>query len=131
MIGRGIVWVVDARVEFTPEEEEAINKYRLGSQVVYSSDAFKKHFGDWAASTTGAVNPLAGMIAMARTQFSLKVTINDLKKGVHLECKTLDEAITADDAIEQGCRAARAYIANASFFDGQEEVIEIENASKV
>ena len=127
LMGRNVIFALDARAEFTPEEESSIKKYHLGSQIVYSSEAFKNSVNTMLDVGRGIGNPLAGFAAMARSKLALKVTIDDLKKGVHLELKDLSEAIGAEEAIIAGCKAAKEFIDAAGFFDGREEIIDIDS----
>ncbi|MEY9880424.1 hypothetical protein [Bradyrhizobium sp. USDA 329] len=55
---------------------------------------------------------------------SLRVTIETLMSGQHIECKDLDELLGAEAAILSACKNLKAYLETAQTFDGREEVVE-------
>lgn len=55
---------------------------------------------------------------------SLRITIDSLVAGRHIECKTMDELFAAEVAIREGCETLRTYLDLAVTFDGREEMIE-------
>ena len=62
-----------------------------------------------------------GATMMALT---LRVTVDSLMSGQHIECKDLDELIGAEAAIRDACENIKAYLETAVTFDGREEVVE-------
>ena len=50
----------------------------------------------------------------------LTITIASLERGQHIELKSLDELLAAEDAIMEACRTLRAYLETAATFDGRE-----------
>jgi len=127
MVSKSVMFQLDARAEFTQEEEALIQKYKIGPQIVYSSESFKRANDTLRAYAGGVGGHLSGTISMAMTRLALKVTIDDLKKGVHLELKDLSEAIGAEEAIISGCKAAKEFIDAAEVFDGREEIVDIDS----
>ena len=145
MLGK-VIFILDARMELSPDDAALVKKYRLGERVVYESEARKKHAEATkmhAASTAdhpsllaspekqamGAAKSLyrvarAGVSA-AMTALSLRITIDSLSKGVHVECKSLEEMHEAENAIVEAARNLKGYLANATGFDGREEIIEL------
>ena len=65
------------------------------------------------------------MLSAAMAGLSLKVTIDSLSNGQHIECKDLDELLGAEGAIREACSNVKAYLGMAQMFDGREEVIAI------
>lgn len=55
---------------------------------------------------------------------SLRITVDGLMNGQHIECKDLDELLGAEAAILNACKSLRAYLDTAQTFDGREEVLE-------
>ena len=55
---------------------------------------------------------------------SLRVTVDGLMGGQHIECKDLDELLGAEAAILDACKNLKAYLETALTFDGREEVVE-------
>ena len=134
------IFVLDARAELTADERGLIKKYGLGKLVVYDSEARKKHqeaaYGNF---TDGGNVPLTpGGKEMARSLWShakgigraammalsLRVTVDSLLGGEHIECKDLNELLGAEGAIRDACSNLKAYLETALTFDGREEVVE-------
>ena len=135
MLGGKVFFALDARVELSPDERALVSKYNLGGLSVYDSEARKRQTeaaleGYGAAANTGAglgrqlLGAARGAARQAMAALSLRVTINSLMSGQHIECKDLDELLGAEEAIKQACESLKAYIMAAQTFDGREEVIE-------
>lgn len=126
-------FMLDARADLTPEAKGLVSKYGLGSLVIYDSKARQQRaeetFGhlDLAA----VVNPgralwktARGLASAAMMALSLRVTVNSLMSGQHIECKDLDELLGAEAAIVEACKNLKGYIETALTFDGREDVLE-------
>ncbi|MCB1474825.1 MAG: hypothetical protein H6883_02565 [Rhodobiaceae bacterium] len=127
LLGGKIIFSLDARIEPTPEEADAIRKYKLGGISVYNSESAKKHASGVATNLasgkvwgTAKAAVSAGMMAL-----SLRCTLDSLTKGQHIECKDMEELLGAEAAIIEACNTAKAFLEAAVTFDGREEVIEI------
>lgn len=139
VMGGKIIFVLDARADLSPDEQNLVKKYSLGKLVVYDSDARQKraasaygHF-DNAANTPGLSGSSAGrsmwsnvrgLASAAMMALSLRVTVDSLISGQHIECKDLDELLGAEGAIREACASVNAYLQTAVTFDGREEVVE-------
>lgn len=139
MMGGKIIFALDARTDLSPDEQGLVRKYGLGKLVVYDSEARKKHgaaaYGhfDNAANTPGLTASSAGrslwsnargLASAAMMALTLRVTIDGLMGGQHIECKDLDELLGAEAAIVDACKSLKAYLDTAVTFDGREEVVE-------
>lgn len=138
MMGGKIIFTLDARAELTPDEQALVKRYALGKLVVYDSEARKKHadsaYGhfssvpgvssDLAAAGRGLWSNARGLASAAMMALSLRVTIDSLMSGQHIECKDLDELLGAEAAIVDACKNIKAYLDTALTFDGREEVLE-------
>jgi hypothetical protein len=139
MLGGKVIFALDARTELSPDEKGLVQKYNLGKLVVYDSEARKKHgasaYGqfDNAANTPGFDASSAGrslwsnargLASAAMMALSLRVTVDGLMTGQHIECKDLDELLGAEAAIRDACQNIKVYLEAAVTFDGREEVIE-------
>jgi hypothetical protein len=101
---------------------------------VYDSEARKKHadsaYGHFneAAAPVGVGRSLwknaRGIASAAIMALALRVTVDTLVSGQHIECKDLDELLGAESAIVEACRNLKAYLETAVTFDGREEVVE-------
>jgi len=140
IMGGKVLFALDARTDLSPEEQALVKKYGLGKLVVYDSEARKKHQGAAAGHFDNAGNvPLKatggdfarslwsnarGLARVAMMALSLRVTVDSLVSGHHIECKDLDELLGADEAIRDACGNLKAYLETALTFDGREEVLE-------
>jgi hypothetical protein len=133
IMGGKVLFGLDARADLSAEEQSLVKKYALGKLVVYGSEARKKHQGtaynhfDEASSTnTGRSlwKSARGLASAAMMALSLRVTVDSLVAGQHIECKDLDELLGAEEAIRDACGNLKAYLETALTFDGREEIIE-------
>ena len=124
IISKKPLFALDAQIAFTAQERASIDKYQLGEEIVYSSDAKKKHVDTMVAASQGQVGLLKGFAAMAANAFTLSCTINSLARGQHIECKTLGEVLEADLAIKEACQTVRTFLDVAATFDGSQETLE-------
>jgi hypothetical protein len=119
---KSVVFCLDARAQLTAEEQASVNRYKLGGQVIYNSEAARRHleaFKD-SASTGTARGYLKAMASAAMAAMHLNITINGLQQGQHIECKSLDELLSAEDALMTACQNLKAYLDTAATFDGRE-----------
>lgn len=123
MMGNTIVFMLDARADLTPDEMADVKKYRMGSQVIYNSEASKKHLANMADSMSNG-GLIKGFTALAMSKMSLNITIDSLTNGQHIEAKDLDEMLGAEQALQQACERLKIYLETASTFDGREIVLE-------
>lgn len=139
MLGGKVIFGLDVRADLSTEERGLVQKYALGKMVVYDSEARKKHqassYGhfDDAVHTSGYDLSSAGksmwknargLASAAMMALALRVTIDSLVSGQHIECKDLDELLGAEAAIRDACGNLKTYLETALTFDGREEVIE-------
>jgi hypothetical protein len=141
-----MIFGLDARMGLTAEEHTLIRKYRLSGHIVYDSKNREKYrettkahlestrdqpslFTDAKTQFLGAGKTLyrLGRASVSATMaaLSLHITIDGLIRGVHVECKSMEELLEAEDAIVQAGRNLKAYLETAITFDGREEVIEL------
>jgi len=129
-------FMLDARVDLSPEAQSLVAKYQLGSIVVYDSQARRKHaetaYGHFdqavAASYQSAgrsvLKNLQGIASSAMMALSLRVTVNHLVSGQHIACKDLNELLGAEAAIVEACKNLKGYLETALTFDGREDLLE-------
>lgn len=133
VVSSKVVFAVDARADLTPHAQSLVQKYRLGPLVVYDSQARTKHQeaagAHYVASSNaaGAGGQLAGLARMlastAIAAMALRITVDSLMRGQHIECKDLNELIGAEEAIVEACKNISGYLEVAETFDGRELVI--------
>jgi len=118
------VFCLDARAEFTPEEQDSISRYKLGGEIIYNSEAAKrliaKRDAQFDGSTHGA---LKSIITTGLAAMHLNITISSLAQGHHIECKSLDELRGAEAALMDACASLKGYLEDAATFDGRTVLI--------
>ncbi len=126
VLSSSVSFALDARVEFTKDEAELVRKYKLGDLTIYNSQRAKEHLEHARAGV--AQNTVGGttraLVRLAAARLSLHITIDSLHKGHHIESKSLDEIMGAEDAIREGCENLRSYLDAAATYDGREQVVE-------
>jgi hypothetical protein len=122
VLTKTVVFCLDAWVEFTPEEQQHIVRYKLQNQVIYNSEASKQYLArSEAAQREGTVRgSLRGLALAAMAATRLNISIASLHRGQRVECKSLDELLGAQEAIMTACENLKGYLDTAATFDGRE-----------
>jgi hypothetical protein len=140
-----IIFALNARIEVPAEERALIARYRLGDVVIYDSTARKRRaeaasahlestrdspsFSDSAGAQLLGAGKTAYRLARAGVSatmaaLSLRITVDGLIRGVHVECKDLNELLGTKAAIVNAAENLRTYLDVAATFDGREEILE-------
>jgi len=119
MISKEIVFMLTVKSELTEEEKFAVQEYNLGKMVIYNSENSRKHIDN-----IGSGGLLKAATSLAMSKMSLNISIGSLMRGQTLECKSLDEVLSAEDAIREACENMKQYIKVAANFNGSTETIE-------
>jgi hypothetical protein len=130
----GVIYMLDA----------LIATHNLGSRVIYESSDRQKHAENVQAHLANSHNQTsvfappsqqaAGIaktfwrlgraaVSAARASLALRVTVNSLLSGVHVECKSMEELLEAEDAFREAKGNLEGYIAAAQTFVGREEIV--------
>jgi len=134
-MGNTVFFCLDVRADYSPEERGNIQKYKLGGQVIYNSQAARKHLDHAGAhldrTQAGGVGERAsglarGALSMAMAKMSLNISIASLGRGHHIECKDLEELLEAEETVRTACKNVTRYLEAAATFNGSETVIEYE-----
>ncbi|WP_456668379.1 hypothetical protein [Bradyrhizobium sp. USDA 3240] len=141
-----IIFVLDARIGLSAEAHALIQKYRLGSFVVYDSQARERHreatkehletTRDHPPLTSGMTTQLLGLgktfyrlgrasVSATMAALALRITVDSLIRGVHVECDSMDELLGAERAIKEAATNLKGFLEEAATFDGREEVVEL------
>jgi hypothetical protein len=147
-LGGAVRFCIDVRAEFTSDEERAITRYRLANELLYTSDGAKRaaegsllaaeaaknrggsiagvrNADDFLFSVTETVgHGLKSAALGAVAALKLKITVDSLRKGHHIECNTLEEVLGAENALMEACQNMKVYLDTAAMFNGMEVVIE-------
>lgn len=117
-----IIFCLDARAYLSPQQQDSIARYKLGGQVIYNSEAAKKHLeqskADLSEGTAGGY--LKSIARTALAAMRLNITIDSLQRGHHIECKSLDELLSAEESLVDACKHMKEYLDVAATFDGRE-----------
>lgn len=129
VVSKSVIFCLDARVEFTAAEQASITRYKLHKQVIYNSEASKRHLDSAAGHQEG--NTLGGnlrsLASVAMAALNLNISIESLQRGQHVECKSMDELLGAEEAIMTACRNLKSYLETAATFDGREVLIDFDS----
>jgi hypothetical protein len=134
-----VLFCLDVRAEYVPEERTNINKYRLGGQIIYSSQAARRHLENADAhlgrsqdgTVRGQVAGLArGMVSITLAKLALNISIASLGRGHHVACKDMEELLEAEDTIRTAAKNLTRYLQVAETFNGSEVVIEYQNGEE-
>ncbi|MBS0273908.1 MAG: hypothetical protein JSR55_05795 [Proteobacteria bacterium] len=124
-LSRRVIFCLDARVQLGAREAAEVIRYKLGSQVIYNSEASKRQLAKGEAtndgSFTGSLKQI-GYVGLAL--LNLNITIDSLQRGQHIECKDLNELLGAEEAIMSACERLKGLLETAATFDGREVVID-------
>lgn len=141
-----IIFTLDARIDVSAENRALIEKYKLGNRLIYDSANREKYaakarqhiestrdqpglFASPGAQAWGFAKTIGRLGAAAvnatASALSLRITVNSLMAGVHVECKDMHELLEAEDAIKEAGFNLKSELESATTFTGQEQVIDL------
>ena len=126
VFGGKVIFALDVRADYTQEERDSINKYNLGGELVYSSEAAKRHAANAGAHLDGggARGIARGLMSMALSSMNLTITIASLQKGHHIECKDMNDLLEAEGVLREASKNLTTWLDAAKTFDGREIIVE-------
>lgn len=142
LTGRTVFFCLDVRAAYDPVEAANISRYKIGSEIIYSSQASRRHLEKASASLDAAGNRsdglaaqykglASGLYSLAMAKVNLNISIASLGKGHHIECKDLAELAEAEEAVMQACRNIRDYLKLAASFNGSTILVDFSNGEEV
>ncbi len=111
-----VVFTLGAQVDLSAQEQDYVNRYKMGKEVVYSKERVNPETVDYA-SAKGMFRNLSAIA------LNLSISVNDLVLGRTIECKDIIEIIDAEDSIKEACKTLKILLDACSGFEG-EEIIE-------
>jgi hypothetical protein len=93
----GVKFILNARVELTPEESELIKKYKAQQEVL--------------------------MQGPSRFGMNMLISIGSLTSGFSQKCKDITEVLNTEETLKEVCGKFKTYLMVMASFGG-EEVIE-------
>jgi len=120
--GSQAIFCIDVRAYLTPDETANLTKYGLGSITLYNSEAAQRQVdkANRHMAEGSVTSNLKAIGTYLLASLHLRVTVGSLVRGQHIECKTLDEMLGAEDAIVEACQRLKQYLNTAATFDGRE-----------
>lgn len=121
LMSKATLFCLDATVQFTADESASLNRYKMWKEGIYSSEAAQRAFAKSNDVADGSM--MGGFKSLAHAAMGamrLNITVGSLSQGQHIECKSLDELLGAEEAIMTACRNLRVYLDTAATFDGRE-----------
>lgn len=128
-----VIYCLDARADASKHIKHIIKEHELGKRVLYESDAVERHRdkvaerllatqqsavikGSSQEHFIGAGKMLwhlgGAAIAGIRAALGLKITVDSLFKGIHVECRTVPELREVEEAV----RGAKGRLCRAPHF---------------
>ena len=113
MISKSVKFTLEAKVKLTPAEAQNIEKYKMGSEIIYSKDrlGYNPHEND---SAGGMLRNAAALAA------AITLTVNDLVRGRTIECKDIVEMTAIVEQIKLACEHFKVLLDTAAGFEGEE-----------
>jgi hypothetical protein len=133
IVSKTVLFCLDARVQLTSEEQASVSRYKLGGQLIYNSEASQRRVkaGEAAMADGKGSGNLKALAQFALARLHLNITVDSLQRGQHIECKSLEELLQAEEALMEACKNLRAYLDTAASFDGREVLIDFSGAEPV
>jgi hypothetical protein len=139
LLGNTVFFCLDVRADYSPEEQSNVRKYKLGGEVIYNSQAARRHLDSAGAqldrAQAGGIGERAsglarGALSLAMAKMRLNISIASLGRGHHIECKDLEELLEAEDTVRTACKGVTRFLEVAGTFNGSEVVIDYENGEE-
>jgi hypothetical protein len=140
VLGKTVIFCLDARADYSAAEAANISKYKLGGEVVYNSQAAKRHLDAMGKhfDRTGsdrvrdqAAGLARGVTSLALAKMHLNISIASLGRGHHIECKDLAELLDAEKALMDACRNLKQFLEAAATFNGSIILVDFDDGEKV
>ena len=127
-MGGTVIYCLNARAEFTPEEKHNLKRYKLHKLPIYNSERSKQMLARADAHDDGSTRgALKGLAYSVMHRMALNITVDGLERGQYIECKSMDELLGAEEACIEACRNLKGYLDVAATFDGRMVVIDFDS----
>jgi hypothetical protein len=139
LIGNTVIFCLDARADYNPTETANISKYKIGGEVVYNSQAAKRHLENMGRHLDRVDNDslkekaaglARGVASLALAKLNLNISIASLGRGHHIECKDLPELLDAEKTLMDACRSLKQYLDAAATFNGSIILVDFDDGEK-
>jgi hypothetical protein len=109
MMGK-VTFMLDAKAELSDEEADHVKRYKMGKEMLYE----KLKMADPGSGLLG----VASRIAFSAV--NLTITVDDLVKGKHIECKDILEMLAVEQQLREACEMFKRILDCSAHFDGEE-----------
>lgn len=99
LLGKSVMFQLNARVEYAPDEAETIKKHKIGWLTLYMSH--------------GDTSPI-----------KTNITFDSIARGHQIECRDLVELVDVEHIIRKECEKLKDYLKIAATFDGREILVD-------
>ena len=139
VLGNTVIFCLDIRADYSPDETRNIRRYKLGGQTIYNSRTAEQHLANTKShldrvdsdslreKTAGLAR---GTLSLALAKMSLHVSVASLGRGHHIACKDMAELLEAEDTLRRACKDLTRYLDVAATFNGSELVIEYDKGEE-
>ena len=113
VMSKKVMFSLGAQVDLTAQEQEYVNKYKMGKEIVYSKERVNPELHDYK-SNKGIIRNLSA------AALNLKISVNDLTGGRTIECKDINEMMDTEETIKNACQGLKNMLDACSGFQGEE-----------
>jgi len=140
VLGTNVIFCLDARADYSGAETANISKYKLGGEIVYNSQAARRHLENMGrhlarVDSDSLKDKTAGLVrgaaSLALAKMNLNISIASLGRGHHIECKDLPELLDAEKALMEACRNLKKFLDAAATFNGSIILVDFDDGEKV
>jgi hypothetical protein len=111
MFGK-ITFVLDARAEISAEERAAIDKYKLGGELLYVKNK--------DVPRDEGIKQLGKLLVFHA--LNLTISVNDLVNGKRIDCKDIWEMLAAEDQLKEAAIGFGRILEAARHFGGEQVI---------
>lgn len=109
-----VIFTLAVRADLSPEEREAVRKYKFGSSLLYAREQLRVEEETWKGVAK----------FWLKHALNLTISVDDLTDGKVIECKTIGEMLAAEEQVKDAAANFAALLRAAMYFGG-EEVVEV------
>lgn len=106
---------LEAQVQLTDDEREAVRRYSMGKEVLYAKEVMKFKFFSFYTWKTILHNAVASATMT-------KITVDDLVRGKYVRCTDILEMNEIIDTIKESTGLFKQMLDSAAHFGGEEAV---------
>lgn len=111
-----VAFTIDVRAKLSPETAALVKKYRMGKETLFYKEKVD-------LSSFWLLGPFQQILRIIAAHiWNIKITVNDLMHGKHMECKDIREMLDAEEQIREASATFKMILDRAAHFGGEEVV---------